>query len=252
MGLMVIVCLIATALLPTRAECGGLGSDILEGAKLFRSECAVCHGKDGTGARGPDLTRGTFRHGGDDAALFRVIAMGIPGSPMPGALSVHSAPAVWQLVAYVRSLNRAADAPESGRNPAAGKRLFEDRGRCLTCHLVDGRGAVLGPDLSDVGRERTKSSLRLSLIQPSAEVDPAWWSVRVVDATGTVHTGRRMDEDTYFVRLLDERGQLRTFERAAMRSIESIKTSTMPGYETELTPVEIDDLVAYLATLRRP
>jgi putative heme-binding domain-containing protein len=239
-------------LLPIHVESRATAIDVSAGANLFRSSCAGCRGQNATGARGPDLTRGTFRHAGDDAALFRVIANGIPGSPMPGALAFHSEPAVWQLVAYIRSLTRTATGPVDAGDAAAGKRLFEQRGRCLTCHLVDGRGACLGPDLSGIGRGRSRSSLRLSLVQPNAEVDPAWWSVRLVDRGGRVYEGRRMDEDTFAVRMLDESGRLRTFQRAAVRSIERFETSTMPGYQAELAPSELDDLVAYLSTLTRP
>ncbi len=251
-GLLVALLLIALALISIRVESRASATDVSAGANLFRSDCAGCHGRDATGARGPDLTRGTFRHAGDDAALFRVIARGIPGSPMPGALSIHSEPDVWQLVAYIRSLNHAPDLSSLEGDAAAGKRLFEQRGGCLTCHLVDGRGACLGPDLSGIGLSRTKSALRLSLVRQAPDVDPAWWSVRLVDATGRVFQGRRMDEDTYSVRLLDARGQLRSFKRAAVRSIERIEASTMPAYGTALTRTEIDDLVAYLSTLTRP
>jgi mono/diheme cytochrome c family protein len=61
-----------------------------------------------------------------------------------------------------------------------------------------------------------------------------------------------MDEDTYAVRMLDDRGRLLTFQRSSLRSVERIETSTMPAYATELTTAEIDDLVAYLSTLTRP
>jgi cytochrome c oxidase cbb3-type subunit III len=242
---------IATATVPTRVESGGLDAEVASGANLFQEACAVCHGRDATGARGPDLTRGTFRHAADAAALFRVIGKGIPGSSMPGALSIHSERAVWQLVAYVQSLNSLPASTSAEGDAAAGKQLFEQRGRCATCHLVDGHGGCQGPDLSGIGRGQTRSTLRLSLAQPSAEVEPAWWSVRVVDDAGGVHTGRRMDEDTFSVRLLDGRGRLRSFERAAVRSIQRIEASTMPGYEAELTPADVDDLIAYLMTLTR-
>jgi putative heme-binding domain-containing protein len=250
--LLVLVLLIGTGEATAHADSSSVASDVSAGADLFRAACAGCHGRHATGARGPDLTRGTFRHAGDDAALFRVIAMGIPGSAMPAALPMHSEPAVWQLVAYIRSLSHAPAAPPPGGDAAAGKSLFEQRGRCLTCHQVDGHGAHKGPDLSSIGRGRTKTSLRLSLVRPSAEVDPSWWSVRVVDAAGHVYQGRRMDEDTYAVRMLDDRGRLQTFQRSSLRSVERIETSTMPAYATELTTAEIDDLVAYLSTLTRP
>ena len=153
-------------------------------------------------------------------------------------------------MAYVRSLNRGSELPDDGA-AIDGKRIFEERGRCLTCHLINGRGAPLGPDLSAIGRLRTPGSLRLSIVQPNAEVDAAWWSVRVVDAGGKVHFARRMDDDTYSVRVLDDRGQLRSIAREAVRSIEVLRSSTMPAYASQLTAAEIDDLVAYLSTLGR-
>jgi cytochrome c oxidase cbb3-type subunit III len=250
--LLVVVLLLATSSASTHGDSTTVATDVSAGAGLFRASCAGCHGRNATGARGPDLTRGTFRHAADDAALFRVIAMGIPGSAMPAARPQHSEPAVWQLVAYIRSLSHAPAAPAAGGDAEAGKGLFEQRGRCLTCHLVNGRGTRGGPDLSSIGRGRTKASLRLSLVRPNAEVDPSWWSVRIVDAAGRVYQGRRMDEDTYSVRLLDDRGRLQTFQRAALRSVERIESSPMPTYAASLTPAEIDDLVAYLSTLTRP
>jgi putative heme-binding domain-containing protein len=242
--------LFATAIAPPLVRSDTSVPDVRAGADLFLTDCAGCHGRDGTGLRGPDLTRGIFRHGADAAALFRTIGGGIPASPMPGALSMHSEQAVWQLVAYVQSLNHPAAPTPPGGDADSGKLLFETRGRCLDCHSVGGRGAFLGPSLNGIGLLRSAASLRLSLVRPSAEVDPAWWSVRVVDAGGAVHVGRRLDEDTYSVRSL-EGGRLRSFQRAAVRSIDRIETSPMPAYDDEMTPAEIEDLVTYLSTLTR-
>ena len=236
------------AVVSTHVETGAL-SDVAEGGKLFRSDCAVCHGRDATGARGPDLTRGTFRHAADDAALFRVIGMGIPGSPMPGALSSRPEPAVWQLVAYVRSLNRGSELPDDGA-AIDGKRIFEERGRCLTCHLINGRGAPRAGFERDWSTPNAGFAAAL-IVQPNAEVDAAWWSVRVVDAGGKVHFARRMDDDTYPSGCSTTAGSCRSIAREAVRSIEVLRSSTMPAYASQLTAAEIDDLVAYLSTLGR-
>ena len=53
--------------------------DVAVGQTAFRSRCASCHGFDGTGNRGPDLTRDVFRHGSSDRALFLNILNGIAG-----------------------------------------------------------------------------------------------------------------------------------------------------------------------------
>src|SRR5215471_273499 len=96
----------------------GGAADVSDGASLFKAECASCHGRRATGGLGPDLTRGIFRTAVDDEAMFRVIAGGIPGSRMPGALGRHSADDVWQLVGYVRSLGPATAAALRSDKPA--------------------------------------------------------------------------------------------------------------------------------------
>ena len=71
-------------------------------------------------------------------------------------------------------------------------------------------------------------------------------TVRVTTADGTVHSGRRMDEDTFSVRLLDDRGTLRSFERSAIRSIERVAAS-IPRRDA----TEIDGIVARPSTPTR-
>jgi hypothetical protein len=46
---------------------------------------------------------------------------------------------------------------------AAGERLFFGKGNCTNCYMVRGRGVVLGPDLSDIGRERTSTQIEQAL-----------------------------------------------------------------------------------------
>src|SRR6266568_5267701 len=82
--------------------------DVKFGANIFHSHCAECHGLNGEGGRGPDLTCGGFRHGSTDEALFRTITYGIAGTQMPG--SYFPANQIWQVVAFVKSLSH----PKSG------------------------------------------------------------------------------------------------------------------------------------------
>jgi len=182
--------------------------DIGSGAAIFDAECASCHGRRATGGLGPDLTRGTFRIAVDDDALFRVIATGIPGSRMPGALGRHSAEDVWQLVGYVRSLS-----PSTGTTPARDDNRARQRAPVEPPPRMVGTSGVLAPDTNH--------------------------TVRVTTVDGTVHSGRRMDEDTFSVRLLDDRGTLRSFERSAIRSIERVAAS-IPRRDA----TEIDGIVA--------
>lgn len=93
-------------------------ADIAAGAKLFRSQCALCHGLEGTGGSAPDLTIGTFRHGSSDLALFRTISRGITGSVMEGLTLPQES--IWKVVAFLRSLSRSSDQTNLGRGVAEG------------------------------------------------------------------------------------------------------------------------------------
>jgi alcohol dehydrogenase (cytochrome c) len=60
--------------------------DRMEGARLFRERCTVCHGSDGSGGpHAPSLTRSGFKNGDSDLAIYEVLRDGIPGTAMPSA-----------------------------------------------------------------------------------------------------------------------------------------------------------------------
>ena len=64
------------------------------------------------------------------------------------------------------------------------------------------------------------------------------------------HWGRRLNEDTYTVQIVDEHEQLVSIAKSETRSIDVETRSPMPAYADRLTADEIADLVAYLLTLR--
>jgi mono/diheme cytochrome c family protein len=74
--------------------------------------------------------------------------------------------------------------------------------------------------------------------------------VRAVTRDGKVITGRRLNEDTYSVQMLDDKEQLVSLTKSDLREYEVLKTSKMPSYRDKLTIEEIADLVAYLASLK--
>src|SRR5207253_3101665 len=137
-------------------------SDIAAGAKTFRSHCSTCHGIRGEGGLGPNLASGHFFHGSSDLELLNNISNGIPGTPMPGLF--YSPDRVWQVVAFIRSLNASAK-PQAAGEAARGAALFKSQ-RCAQCHRVNGEGGRLGPDLTEVGRSRSPDFLRQSLVDP--------------------------------------------------------------------------------------
>lgn len=154
---------------------------------------------------------------------------------------------IWQLVTYLRTLSTSVDLAELPGSVEAGRAAFE-RLDCGRCHMVQGRGGRLGPDLSRVGERRDPGELARDLSVPNAEVAPRWWTVRVTRADGSVVEGLRMGEDTFNLRIMDGEERLLSFAKADVRSVERILESTMPA--EPLSDEERDDLVAYLASLR--
>src|SRR5882724_11849806 len=123
------------------------------GRQLYNSSCTACHGLEGTvGDRGPALaaTRRYLRSSDDD--LFSAIKNGIPGTLMPpSGLPDNN---VWKIVAYIRSLRSTASDEFVSGDVKHGEEVFQGKARCGDCHMLNGRGGLLGPDLSNVASER--------------------------------------------------------------------------------------------------
>ena len=221
--------------------------DVAAGKKNFDSRCVNCHGPDGKGNRGPDLTRDAYRHGNSDRAIFMNILSGIPGTGMPSVRL--SDKEMWQIVAYVGSLRRPAVGAITG-DAAVGRQLFR-RHDCGRCHFVDGVGGRLGPDLSVIGWSRSALHLRASIVDPADDIEDDFRQVRVMDSTGARTQGVLRNEDAYSLLLLDSSGRLRAFSKSDLQSVERPDASLMPSFAGRFEDQELDDLVAYLSSLRR-
>src|SRR6266852_286452 len=132
----------------------GQNAESPAGKKVFAERCVVCHGPDAAGAnRGPSLAGNRRLRTRSAQQLRRLIQTGVPAAGMP-AFDLPASD-LDALVAFVRSLNSpAADSSVPG-SPPAGEQFFFGAGHCASCHMVGGRGAAIGPDLSNVGRQMT-------------------------------------------------------------------------------------------------
>ena len=74
--------------------------------------------------------------------------------------------------------------------------------------------------------------------------------MRAVLRNGKVITGRRLNEDTYSVQLIDDQEHLVSLDKADLREYTVLTTSSMPSYKDKLSAQEISDVVAYLLTLK--
>jgi putative heme-binding domain-containing protein len=223
-------------------------ADIEAGSRLYANQCSLCHGPNGDGINGVDLRRGVFRRSVSDDDLSRVITGGIAAAGMP---SFRFQPAeLTAVLAFIRAGFDPAGTPVKVGDPARGRTLFTGKGGCATCHRVNGVGPRTWPDLSDIGAVRTPAGLHRSLVDPTAAMLPINRPVRAVTRDGTTIRGRRLNEDTYTVQLIDDRERLISLVKADLREYEIGRTSPMPAAAATLSADEIADLIAYLLTLK--
>ncbi len=223
--------------------------DLARGKQLFIGHCALCHGIEGTGGRGPSLNRPTLRRVADNQSLFGVIRSGIEGSEMPAVWQMTDRE-IWQVAGYVRSLGRTAVEKLPG-DPVKGKAIYESKGGCAVCHIVRGQGGSLGPDLTDVGARRSPAYLREALTDPGASAPEGFLMVNVTTRDGGKVRGTRVNEDSFTIQLRDASNRFHSYRKLELAEVnKEFSASTMPSYKTTLTAPEIDDLVAYLASLR--
>lgn len=220
--------------------------DVAPGRRLFEAQCALCHGQNGGGGRGPTLLKPTLAKAPDAAALEKVIENGI-APEMPGAWQL-SPNEVKQVAAYVRALGRIAPELVPG-SPGRGGEIYQ-RNACANCHIVTGAGSGYGPELTNIGARRSAAHLRESMVQPAATLPEGFLMLQATPLTGAAITGIRLAEDPFSIQLQDASGRFHTFRKAALKRLDKLpKRSPMPAYG-HLAENDLQDLIAYLASLK--
>jgi putative heme-binding domain-containing protein len=220
--------------------------DLAAGKKIFEQQCALCHGAKGTGGRGPVLTKPKLSKAPDDAALRALISDGSPPE-MPGAWQL-SPRDVTNVAAFVKSLGSIPPEPVPG-DPSHGAALYKVKA-CDSCHIVAGQGAGFGPELSAIGARRNAAHLREALVNPAAFVPEDFMLVEAIPVSGSAVRGIRANEDTFTVQVKDLSGHFHSFRKDELREYQKLRDkSAMPAYD-KLSAADLDDLVAYLTTLR--
>jgi len=212
-------------------------ADIEQGAQLYSGHCVVCHGDRGDAMPGVNLGTGKFRRAETDRDVIALIRTGVAGTAM--APSAYNDAELSALVAYLRNMGSVNLADVQIGDATRGRALFVGKGNCMSCHRVGAEGPRAAPDLSTIGTMRT------ALL-------PMNRTVRAVRNDGTVVTGRRLNEDTFTVQLVDSNERLVSLDRKDIRSYTVSAEPLMPSYATLLSDDERADLVAYLLSLKGP
>src|ERR1700741_1696908 len=232
----------------------------------FRINCALCHGLGARGGgRGPDLTRAVKKHTHSDAEMFQVISNGIPGTAMPangtnGQGVGMTDEEIWQIITYIRSQEVKAPAKSAG-NSKHGKDLFYGDANCSLCHMIEGKGGRLGPELTGVGGSRTRQAIMESVRDPSRslawglteatkEFPQEYESVTAVTADGKEIKGVTLNEDSFTVQIMDTSEQIHLLEKDKLKSFQESRQSAMPKYGVDiLSDKDLADIVSYLTSV---
>jgi cytochrome c oxidase cbb3-type subunit III len=230
---------------------------VAKGKDIFQGTCAGCHGIDGSGANGPNIQNAAATMGPE--ALYARITTGPIGSGMPSFTSLGE-DRIWEVVDYVSSLGRHGEGAIVG-DPPKGMQIYDTSG-CASCHSISGAGGDAGPDLTTIGAQRAPSLLRAELLDPGANLPldttglaeraayHAYEMYRVTLKDGKQIEGMRVNEDSFSIQLRDRKGEVHSIEKFRVQKVEELAgTSFMPSFKGKLSDAELNDLVAYLASL---
>jgi putative heme-binding domain-containing protein len=234
---------------PSKNPYEGDPEAILAGMGGYRVRCADCHGTDGRGVRGPDITT-VWSTGRSDEGLFNTIRRGVPNTEMPAFAAPRASDRdIWQMLAYLKTLATPAPTEPPRGNAENGAKLF--RTMCVACHKVNGAGGRLGPDLSRIGTGRSRDVLLARIRRGSEDFRAGFEPVTVTTAEGAPIQGVKKNEDLFSVQIMDTRERIQGYEKDKVKAVENGKKSAMPVFGPDrLSDSELDDLLRYLQTLR--
>ena len=222
---------------------------IQTGMGLFRSRCADCHGIDARGVRSPDLTQ-VWASGRTDEGLFQTVRRGVPNTEMPANPPPRTTDReIWQVLAYLRTLAAPASTDPPRGNAENGQRIF--RANCASCHLVNGVGGRLGPDLSRIGVARARDTIVRRIRGAVEDFRPGYEPVTLTQNNGQAIHGVKKNEDLFSVQIMDTRERIQGYEKDQMKEVKDDTQSAMPAFGVDrLSQSDLDDVVRYLQTLR--
>src|SRR5437763_11278624 len=223
-------------------------SQAADGSKSYAARCAGCHGADALGTdRAPALKRSQRLRRRSTQQLRSLIQKGATASGMPSFADLPG-DELDALAALVHSMNApAAEGLPPGGDIKAGEQFFFAKGQCASCHMVQGRGAAIGPDLSSIGTRLTVDEIRQSLLKPGARAVAGYELSIVQLRDGHSLRGFIRSRSNFDLHLQDLQGSFHSITKAQVERIEPGGGSPMPAVQA--SQEELTNVIAYLARL---
>jgi PQQ-dependent dehydrogenase (methanol/ethanol family) len=214
--------------------------------QTYSKLCGGCHGDDARGTeQGPGLAGSQSVRARSVQSLRNVIRNGIPAAGMP-AFDLP-ADTIDALATMITSWNAVAAKATVPGDPAAGRQFFMGKGQCVSCHLAQGEGSAIGPDLSDIALTLTVDEIRDALLNPDARIAPGYDLVSVGLRNGRTLRGFARSHSSFDLVVQDLTGELHPLSLDDVASISDEKRSQMAAVRASAG--ELRDVIAYLSRL---
>lgn len=133
-----------------------------------------------------------------------------------------------------------------------GRMVFFSTGTCHKCHVVDGMGREIGPNLTEIGSKLSREAMFESVLYPSAGISHNFELWTVVMASGTTVNGMLISNTDEEVSIKGDDALVRTFKKSDVEELVKQKISMMPAdLQKTMTTQELADVVEYMQSLKK-
>jgi putative membrane-bound dehydrogenase-like protein len=135
---------------------------------------------------------------------------------------------------------------------ANGRMVFFSTGTCHKCHVVDGMGREVGPNLTEIGSKLSREAMFESVLYPSAGISHNYELWTVVKSDGTTVNGLLVSNTDSEVSVRGDDALIRSFPKSDVEELIKQKISLMPAdLQKTMTTQELADVVEYMQTLKK-
>jgi putative heme-binding domain-containing protein len=138
-----------------------------------------------------------------------------------------------------------------------GEKVFYDDTRpvtCGKCHVVNGKGKKVGPDLTGIGSIQTPEYFLESILKPSAKIVKGYETMYVITSDGIPYNGLiKSENEAELILLKEESGEIEevTIPKSEIAEMKKQEVSIMPGNIGELLSVrDFYGIVSFLQSLK--
>ncbi len=132
----------------------------------------------------------------------------------------------------------------------AGRLVFSKH--CSACHVLDGIGYAVGPDLAAL-TDRSPRALFTAILDPNRDLDTRYLNYVAVTKDGLTFSGVLAEETATSVTLKEREAKAHVLLRRDLEELKASNKSAMPeGLEKDFSPEDLADLLAFVSLEWKP